>query len=437
MVNLDGNKILNNIVKGLTSFYFIPIVLLLGLICYAFSLTEIVVLVYAFLFILILILCPDVKNIFVLLFFVAFFIPDLEVMTNYLVYYIAVGAVVLTLIGFFIYKTVKDGVKILKGGNFTIGLLFSFTAFLLAGIIGQFNLIKSLTILTFCAAIYILYVIAINYTKNLKEFFEKLLLIGGIVVGIQIAVNFLSGEENNFFCSVCINTVALYVTMGVIACFTLALKGEKDYLYFILAIILSVVVAMSFCRMAMILTAIIDVVFSIILYKKAKNKKHLIIIVLITLLIAGLTLFFTPVREFWIRVFTGKTGLSGREGIWAFCFDRFLERPIFGYGFYYFEEFGVAGSKGETGLILAHNTLIQWITCTGVVGVLLLIPFYINKYKILCRKINLETLFIFASVLMVELSGIMDQSATSDPFLPILIILMIGSLENITIKEKS
>ena len=39
----------------------------------AFSLTEIVVLVYAFLFILILILCPDVKNIFVLLKMVAMF----------------------------------------------------------------------------------------------------------------------------------------------------------------------------------------------------------------------------------------------------------------------------------------------------------------------------------------------------------------------------
>ena len=436
MVNAYSNKILNNIVKSLTSFYFIPIVLCFGFICYEFNLTEVVVSVYAFLFILILLLCPDVKNMFTLLFFVAFFIPDLEVMTNYLVYYIAVGSVVLTLIGFFIYKIIKDGVKILKGGKFTIGLLFSFLAFLLAGIIGQFNLVKSLTILTFCVAIYILYVIAINYTKNLKEFFEKLLLFGGVVVGVQIVINFLSGVESVFFCSVCINTVALYVTFSVIACFTLALKGEKDYLFFILAIVLSVVVAMSFCRMAMLLTAIIDVIFSIILYRKSKNKKYLVIIALITFVIIGLTLFIPPVREFWVRVFTGKTGLSNRENIWAFCFDRFLERPIFGYGFYYFEEFGVAGSKGETGLILAHNTLIQWITCTGIIGCLLLIPFYINKYKILCKKINLDTLFIFTSVIMIEASGIMDQSATSDPFLPILIILMIGSLE-ITEKEKS
>ncbi len=437
MAKVYENKILNSIEGFLTSYYFIPIVLCFGFVCYTFKLTEIVVSVYAFLFILILLFCRDVKNIFVPLFFVAFFIPDLEVMTDYLVYYIAVGSVILTLIGFFIYKTIKDGVKILKGGKFTMGLFFSFSAFLLAGIIGQFNLINSLTILTFCVAIYILYVIAINYTKNLKEFFEKLLLIGGIVVGIQIAINFLSGEENAFFCAVCINTIALYVTMGVIACFTLALKGEKDYLYFILAIVLSITVAMSFCRMAMILTAITDVVFSIILYKKSKNKKHLIIIALITFAIVGLTLFISPIRDFWVRVFTGKTGLSNRENIWAFCFDRFLEHPIFGYGFYYLEEFGVAGSKGETGLILAHNTLIQWITCTGIIGSLLLVPFYINKYKILCKNINLERLFIFTSIIMVEISGIMDQSATSDPFLPILVILMIGSLEKTTQKEKS
>ena len=338
MVDSSKNKILSFIENALSSIYFIPIMLAFGFICWEFNWTELVVLVYAFSLILILLFCSDVKNIFMPLFFVAFFIPDLEVMTNFLTYYIAIGAVVFTLIAFFIYKIVKDGIKILKGGKFTFGLLFYFLAFMLAGIIGQFIFVKFLTILMFIVAIYIFYVIAVNYTNNLKEYFEKLLLMGGFVLGVQIMQNLLSENSTNFFSAVCINTVALYSTMAIIASFTLALKVKRDYLYFLLAIVLNLFVAMSFCRMAMLLAVIIDLVFTIMLFKKTKNVKTIIIMIIATFVVIGITvLLFEPVKEFWVRVFTGKKGLTGREELWAFCFERFLERPIFGYGFFYFD----------------------------------------------------------------------------------------------------
>ncbi len=427
MVNLKENKIINAISSALGSFYFSPVLLVFGFCCWLFKLTAVVVSVFCLAFVLVLVFCEDKKNIFTPLFFVAFFIPDILTNTNYTVYFIGAGGAVSILLGYVIYRLVKDR-KTIKRGKFFVGLLFSFVAFLLSGIIGRFNFMRTATIFGFCLAITIFYFISVNYTKNLKEYFQKLFVVGAIIVGVQITRTNLLNELAVFFSAIGLNTAVLFVTLGIIACFTLAFESKYDYLYFALVLVLTVFVVFSRCRVGMLLTAIVDVVFTIMLFLKSKNKGIIVSIFLLAGLIFGLVMAFSePVKDSIIRALTGKKGLSGRDTLWMFCLERFSEHPIFGYGFFYDDV--IPSLRGDFKLILAHNTYLQWLCCMGIVGTLIMIVFYANKYSLLCKGFSRERIFVFASVIMVELSGMMDQAATMDPFLPILVILLVSCVE--------
>ena len=427
MIDVKENKIINNISKALGSFYFNPILLIFGFICWEFKLTTLVVSVFCLAFVLILVFCKDVKNIFAPLFFIAFFIPDILTMTDYTVYFIGAGGAVAFLLGYVIYKVIKDR-KTIKRGKFFIGLLCSFVAFLLGGIIGRFNLVRTATIFGFCLAILIFYFLSVNYTKGLKEYFEKLFIIGAITIGVQITQTSLFDKLNVFFSAIGLNTAVLFVTIGIIACFTKAFDNKYDYLYFALILVLTIFVVLSKCRMGMLLTAVIDVVFTIMLFVKSKSKLKIVAIFILALLIVGLCMAFSEgLRDSIIRAFTGKQGISGRDLLWAFCLERFAEHPVFGYGFFYDDV--IPSLRGDLKLILAHNTFLQWLCCTGVVGTLIMVAFYVNKYSLLCKGFNKQRIFVFTSVLMVELSGMMDQAATMDPFLPILVILLVSCVE--------
>ena len=160
MVNLKDNKLINAISSALGSFYFTPVLLAFGFCCWAFKLTALVVSVFCLAFVLVLAFCEDKNNIFTPLFFVAFFIPDILTNTNYTVYFVGAGGAVSFLLGYVIYKLIKDR-KTIKRGRFLVGLLFSFVAFLLSGIIGRFNFVRTATIFGFCLAITIFYFISI------------------------------------------------------------------------------------------------------------------------------------------------------------------------------------------------------------------------------------------------------------------------------------
>ncbi len=427
MENVKENKFIGAISKALGSFYFNPVILVLGFVCWLFELTSVVVPLFAVAFSLVLLFCKDVKNIFTPLFFVAFFIPDILTMTDYTVYYFGAGLAVVSLIVFIVYKVIKDGKK-MKGGRFSIGLLTSFVAYLLAGVIGNFNVMHSAIILGFCLAIYIFYIICVNYTENLKEYFEKLFIIASVIIGYQIVQTHFPNTPAVFFSAIGLNTAVLFVTIGIIACYTLAFRSKRDYLYFGLIIVLTICVVLSKCRLGMLLTALVDVIFFILLLRKSPNKNIIIIMFVSAVALLGVcALLVEPIKDLVISVFTAKQGLSGRLELWTFCLERFNEHPALGYGFFY--DGVIPSLRGDLSLILAHNTFLQWLTSCGVIGSLILVIFYVNKYHLLCKGFTMDRLFVLASVIMVEASGMMDQAAQMDPFLPIIVILLVASVE--------
>lgn len=429
MAKIEKEKAINLFENVLQSKYLAVISLLFGFLCWALEWTALVVCGEALIFILILLFSKDVKNIFAPFFFISFFIPDIRTMTNYLVYYIAVGLALLTLIGVFIYKCVKDR-KTITFGRFYKGLLASFVVYLIAGIFNSFYIVNSLMILGFCVGIFIFYFLAVNYTKNISEYFEELFILSGIIIGLQIFFNYvINGPGSIYFSAQGLNTASLFVVLGIIACFTRAMKSKRDYIYFIIVLVLTVFVVVSKSRAGMILTAVVDVAFTIYTFIKSKNKTYMLLVFGAFLLIIAIMLLASEFlrEEIQKLVFGKKFGFSGREELWAWSIDRFLEAPIFGYGFFYMDK--IPSLREGTHVILTHNTPLQWLTSAGIIGTLIMVVYYLNKYTILFKKFNREKLFALLSVLALELSGLVDQAANMDIFVVSISIMLVASVE--------
>ena len=419
--------ILNGTRCVLESFYLTLFVMIFGLLCWFFEWTSLVVIVFAVVFILVLLFAKDLKNMFAPLLYISFFIPDIRKMTDYTVYFVVVGLAVATLLGFFIVKVIKNR-KNANYGRLAVGLLACSLAFVLGGIFISFNWLNSLMIFGFCLAIYILYYISVNHTTNLKEYLEKLFIIGGFIVCFQVVYFVQTTEMQSFFSAQGVNTAALFIVLGIIACFTMALKAKLDFVFYIFALILSALVVFTKCRVGMFLAVIFDVFFTVILFVKAKHKKT-ILLTLLVVLVAFIIAYLLSgeFKEFVQSTIFGKKGLSGREKLWTWCLELFREEPVMGYGFFYDGE--VPTLRTGSSVILAHNTLVQWIACLGIIGCAFMIVFYINKYLILFKGFNLNNLFALSCVIMLEMSGMLDQAANMDVFVVLISILLVASNE--------
>lgn len=428
VTKLDYNAILNKSRQILESFYLNPVILAFGFITWVFNLVALGVFVFSLVFSLILIFCKDVKNIFCPLFFVATFIPDVFTMTDYTWYYVAVIMAMVTMFTVLTVRAIKER-KTVKKGRIFYGFLACTLAFLLGGVVGRFNFLNTLKIIGFSLATYVFYFIAVNFTENLKDFFEKVLPIGAFFIGCQIIYgSFLDGNDKVFFNALGVNTCALFVVIGLSCCLGRALKNNKDYLYALFAIFLNATIIISKSRMAMLLAFAIDFVYAVILIKNSKNRKVIVAMTLSVFAISLILTFSIPeFREVVENAFFGKKGLSGRGKLWEWCLERFYEHPVFGYGFYFDGE--IPSLRRSVRIILAHNTFLQWLTSTGIVGVVLMAIFYYHKYKIVFSGKIFNALSIITSIVAVEISGFFDQAATMDPFLPILVIILISAIE--------
>ncbi len=426
-------KLYFNIGEYLQSFIITPLLLAIGLLCWFLGWYAFGVYVLAITFSLILIFCKDIKNIFCPLFFAAFFIPDIFSGMHYTAFIAPIVIAMSTLAISSVVRVIAFR-KTLKLGKLFIGLIISFVAYLLGGVIDKFNIITSLTILGFCAATLVFYFLTVNFTKDFGEYIKKLLTLGGIPVAIQIVYNYFARGGASFYCAIGLNTAALYVVISIVGLFFMAYQSKKDYLYFIAILVLTVAVVLSKCRMAMLLTAPLDILLTVILLKKTQNKWTLFAIIGGVIAAFTVTLLVSQTaRDKIYELFFGKFNrgevedLSGRRVLWAFCIDRFLEYPVFGYGFYY--EGPIVSLRANSYLILAHNTPLQWLTCTGVVGTLLMVVFYVNKYLILFKDFNKQNWCNILCILVIALSGFLDQAATMDPFLPIVAVALIAAVE--------
>ena len=315
-------------------------------------------------------------------------------------------------------------------------------AFFLGGLIGSFDIVEKLAMVTIVIFGYIVYFIAINFCSNLRDFLLRVITFGALVIAVENLIQYIQAED--FLTAVIyrqfltvgsqnINVASLYIAIGVVTSFGLGYKKRKDFLYFVVAIFLELSVCLTFCRMNIALSGLAFVCLFLLSFAKSTNKIEYSIVVSTVAIIA---LIYEKQVSILLGSFLSKfeSGANGRELLWVWCWQEFLANPIFGIGFVAGD--AIPGLSAPFKLITAHNSVLQYLTSVGIVGTALMGYFYFLKYKVCIKKPLTDNKFLLIMIIFIELTGITDQAATMDVFILILVAITIGAIEGSSLEVR-
>lgn len=424
----------------LESKWFLPILFTILLILWACGQTLVTLAIIALAVVLQFVFCDNVINVFGPVIFIPFFMEDLEVSASWVYYIICISAAFLGIIYFVIKKVCFEKKHVTKGKMFWAWIV-SMVAFMLGGVIGHFNYLATLVIIGTGLLVYFFYFLAVNFTSGLKERLAYTFIVGGILIFLEYAFLIIC-EGGNIFDAIVsrgfifigaegINTVAIFYCLAIISCFVIGIGNKFDYLYFLLSVIFEGLLFLTYSRWMILISILVIVPLVVIAIIKSKKKLNFLWVTLG--LLGFVAIMIVIFRDKAISIVThlfdkNKKGSNGRGSLWPWCIDRFKEYPIFGYGFVADEL--VPAVREYSAIILAHNTILQWITSCGIVGTLMMAYFYFIKYRIMFTKINFDRLLTLFAIIMIALSGMLDQAATMDFFMYLVPFMYLAIIEN-------
>jgi O-antigen ligase len=152
----------------------------------------------------------------------------------------------------------------------------------------------------------------------------------------------------------------------------------------------------------------------------AMRRRVLLVAVVVTLLAVLLTPATRDVA--WQFVLRGEDtemvqSLSGRISWWNAAWERFLERPLAGYGGYAGPRFAVLAVIGQSETTNLHNTWLEVLLSTGILGLMPLLAAVLATCRALWRFRARALAKAESGVLWIEAAGI-------------LIVLLVASMFN-------
>ena len=203
-----------------------------------------------------------------------------------------------------------------------------------------------------------------------------------------------------------------------------------------------IAVYFTLSRMALLLAAVISVVYFFIILKSSPNKKPMLIGVFSIIGVVALIsiIWFEKVINLVSYYLNLGFQPNGRSSLWGWCWGQFKNNPIFGIGFVTRDPQAVAGVYPGMGdatgfgsaLVNCHNFFLHYLTCTGVVGLLLSLPYYVKQYTTLFKKFNTFKLFILFNYVAVFISSLFDPSPNISilSMIPVLILMAFAEDDN-------
>lgn len=394
--------------------------------------------VIAFALMSIFVFCDDLKNIYGLIIFIPIFMQDLAQEMDWAFYIICISIALIGMI-YFVVKKIFFEKQVVKKGKMFLPWIISTLAFCLGGLLIHFNFLGLLATLGLSLLTYALYFLAINFTTKLRTHIAYTFIIGGLTVAVAFFILIL--RENWLLDGIAsrtviwvgaqnINTVAILYTLAIISCFMLGIGKKSDWLYFLLAVFFEVMICFTYCRLMIVISAVVLLTLFVLSIVKSKTKLTYLWTSLALLILAGgVFLIFRQQVIDIIKALFEKTqaGGNGRQELWTWCWEKFTQNPIFGYGFVAYEK--VPGIRDTIPLVLAHNTILQWLTSLGIVGTLLMGFFYFSKYKLMFKGFKWTRFFEVFTIIMLALTGLVDQAITMDPFMFIIPYIYLAIIE--------
>lgn len=428
---------MRKIKNTLSSTICLPIILTIGFVGWFSNLDFITIPLLCLYAGLLLAFCDDVKNLFAVAFSVQFFINEIEKFSDYVVLGIGILLFIIGIIVFLIRKLAIEKVPTSRGKLFP-PFVVALIAYLIGGIWGYFNLLNAVIITAMTSATYFLYWIAINFTHNLRAYLQKFFIALGIILALQLTISYAFVDEK-FSTAILsknviwiglqnINVVAIYFMLAMFSVFTLALHHKYDYLITLSGLFFAICVYFTYCRMGTLVCFILMLVGIIYIFAKSKNKTIFVFIGIVGVFAIDVFCIFkfdTVEKLLSHHLHMGIKG-NGRDTLWPWCIERFLQSPIFGVGF---TSTTPVPSVTTDNIIMAHNSILQYLTSLGIVGTLLIGFYYVQRARIVFTKFNEFKCMNMLALLSIVLSGITDQAPTMDIFILCISTLLVALAE--------
>ena len=255
--------------------------------------------------------------------------------------------------------------------------------------------------------------------QELTDYFVYVALLIGMVLVGEVAHLFLTSD--NIFIDGSINKVGVALGWGIWnlvgvslsvlipVLFLGAMKSKKYFLvYFFAASAVYITAVLTMSRNALVFSTLAYGASLLIACFFGENKKRFRILTACaaSAVIIFAVLFFDKISSILLDYFERGFSDNGRYSLWRQAFDNFLNSPIFGNGFYGFDvETAVFGPLPK----MAHNTVLQLLSSSGIVGLIAYLYYRISTVKLFVRKPDITKTMLALSALVLIFGGLLDN----------------------------
>ncbi len=322
----------------------------------------------------------------------------------------------------------------------TISMLILGGAYLISGIFCNIyskiwlnNIVFALIQFLSIFLLYFILAATIDWKNADKDFLPHLAILMGIVVSLEVVYLYASDFRFNEWGEITkdfiitgwgiSNNIAAMIALAIPFAFYLACEKQKSYLYLTLAAIFVIVIAMTLSRASFLTSLLIFAACWFICLFKAKNKKAFKItsLILIGLLVIFAAIFYRQIWDLFLEVLqifekdeSGNFAFSDahRFDTYNLGLQMFADFPIFGNSFFARGEwpwqYGTIDSFTSFFPARWHNTIIQLLASTGIVGLLAYIYHRVKTVLLVVKKPSIGKTFIGLSILSLLIMSMLD-----------------------------
>lgn len=338
-------------------------------------------------------------------------------------HFILIGILVAIIIASIIYYFVINKKNKTEYAKFKLGRLFvGLVAVLFAVALGGLGYDKLafywvLISAGFVGLIIAIYLLLLNRTKDdgFKTTTCRSLMALGIVIVFQTLVVVLSYENPM---SIILakrvdigwatsNAIAIALAFVIPPTAYLGVKSKHPSIYLLLTIVFGMMGLLMQSRGVSMLLFVEIPVILILMIIFSKNRSELLtsFLILITLIMVIIVAKDVDISVFYNSLSSIGFSDNGRFKDWQYFYDLYEQNKDFGIGF-----FGYTGTDHIGPLNKVHSTIFQIWFCTGIVGSVLFVVHYIQRYLLFIIKPNVFKLFMLVTMAVFELYGLIDMT---------------------------
>ena len=259
----------------------------------------------------------------------------------------------------------------------------------------------------------------INFdSKRIYNYFMYCLAVTGILICAELLFAYATTVRFDEAGGVIKETVLLgwgvwtaiggMLAMLMPACFYFAASHRFGWIGFLLGLFMYFCILLSQARGAMLFGTVVLLLCLITLFFFGKKRKQnrVLIILLMIIGVVGCIVLKDKILSLFRNFLQSGFGDNGRFELWEIGWNHFLEYPIFGSGFY--DSFINEEWLKDVYPYLYHNTVIQFLGATGIVGLCAYLLHRVHTAIMVFSRPNLFKAFLAFGILGLLMVSLLD-----------------------------